>query len=99
MPRSPKIAGLLSAVLPGLGQLYNRQWSKGIGFLLAALVLDAALGISNETMALLQAVSNGARPSGLTPFVLKTIPFLGIAVWSVIDAARVARKQGQGLSG
>ncbi|WP_017815769.1 carbohydrate ABC transporter permease [Paenibacillus shenyangensis] len=32
------IAALLSAIFMGLGQMYNRQWAKGIIFLLAELV-------------------------------------------------------------
>lgn len=32
------IAGILSALIMGLGQIYNRQWAKGIIFLIAELV-------------------------------------------------------------
>jgi cytochrome d ubiquinol oxidase subunit I len=33
------VAGILSAVVPGLGQMYNGQWIKGVVFLLGQVVL------------------------------------------------------------
>ena len=38
-PRNPWLALLLSLAAPGLGQVYNGQWKKGIGFYLAELAL------------------------------------------------------------
>ena len=38
-PRSPWLALILSLVAPGLGQVYNGQWRKGVGFFLAELFL------------------------------------------------------------
>lgn len=35
------VAAALSAILPGAGQLYNRQWFKGAGFLITMVVLSA----------------------------------------------------------
>lgn len=38
------MAGIMSAIVPGLGQFYNRQWAKGIGFLIGqAVVLGSVL--------------------------------------------------------
>lgn len=37
--RNPWLALLLSLAAPGLGQVYNGQWKKGIGFYLAELAL------------------------------------------------------------
>ena len=34
-PRRPWLAGLLSLLATGVGQVYNGQWKKGVGFLLA----------------------------------------------------------------
>jgi hypothetical protein len=91
--RSPKIAGLLSAVLPGLGQFYNRQWAKGAGFLLATIILEAFLDSSAETIRVLQAAFSGAPVDHLGSFVLRMIPFTALALWSIADAAKVARQQ------
>ena len=38
--KNPWVAGILSGVLPGLGQFYNRQLGKGVGFLIGFLVLE-----------------------------------------------------------
>ena len=38
-PRNPWLALLLSLVAVGLGQVYNGQWKKGLGFFLAELLL------------------------------------------------------------
>ena len=35
------IAAVLSGLLPGAGQFYNRQWLKGIAFLAPILILSA----------------------------------------------------------
>lgn len=39
-PRKPWLAGLLSLLATGVGQVYNGQWKKGAGFLLAELVFS-----------------------------------------------------------
>ena len=89
---SPKIAGLLSAILPGLGQLYNRQWAKGAGFLLATIVLEAFLNTSAETIRVLQTAVSGMPVDNLAGVVLRTIPLIALALWSIADAARDARQ-------
>jgi Family of unknown function (DUF5683) len=91
--RSPKIAGLLSAVIPGLGQFYNRQWAKGAGFLLATMILEAALQSTAETIRVVHAVLSGTPVDDLGGFVLRSIPLLVLALWSIADAAKVARDQ------
>ncbi|MBO7328813.1 MAG: hypothetical protein J6W00_08595 [Lentisphaeria bacterium] len=34
------VAGLLSLILPGLGEIYNHQWIKGVAILLLTLTLS-----------------------------------------------------------
>src|SRR3989442_11854198 len=46
--KNPWVAGILSGVLPGLGQFYNRQWLKGVGFLLGTLIVDGVLGVTTS---------------------------------------------------
>jgi hypothetical protein len=72
------LAGALSAVLPGAGQLYNHQWLKGGFFLLAVLLLSAVI---RRRMIL-------AEPSIVA---MLFVAFLfGLVIWSVIDAYRSA---------
>ena len=92
---SPKVAALLSAVLPGLGQFYNRQWTKGASFLVATLIIDAGLGVTSETITVFQHAFLG-MPGGnvdVRGFVLRMLPLAAIAMWSMTDAARTARRQ------
>ena len=34
------VAGVLSLILPGLGEIYNHQWMKGVAVLLVTLTLS-----------------------------------------------------------
>jgi hypothetical protein len=83
----PAIAGLLSGLLPGLGQFYNRRWGRGTGFLLGVLLVDAGFGV---TPTLLDALA-GAPPADLSRFLLGSLLVLVVAIWSVTDAVRTAR--------
>jgi len=38
--RKPILAGFLSFLIAGLGQAYNRQWPRTLGFVLVTLLLD-----------------------------------------------------------
>jgi hypothetical protein len=73
------LAAGLSAILPGAGQLYNHQWLKGAGFLIAVMVLSAVI----RRRLLL------AEPSLMA--LLFAAALLGLAVWSVVDAYRSAK--------
>jgi hypothetical protein len=86
-PRSPVLAVMLSGIFPGLGQLYNRERRKGLLFLIAGAVtafgpwgaLD--VDIDPEDIA-----------AGLRTLLLTSLPFLVLALWSVVDAYRVAHR-------
>ena len=92
--RSLKVAALLSALLPGLGQFYNRQWAKGAGFLVTTLLLDAGLGVTSETLSVFQSMlsRSGGDDVNVGSFVLRMLPLAAIAMWSITDAARTARR-------
>ncbi|NIM05991.1 MAG: hypothetical protein GTO55_06860, partial [Armatimonadetes bacterium] len=45
-PRSPATAGLLSLLLPGLGQAYNRQWLKAAALICVDVMLFMAAIVS-----------------------------------------------------
>lgn len=77
--------------MPGLGQFYCRQWKKAAAFLIGGLVLDAALGVSTGFLTLLQAGPTGLTSDEATSLLLRSLPFLALAVWSVLDAVRTAK--------
>jgi len=91
----PALAALLSALLPGLGQFYNRQCAKGAGFLVGALILHAALDITASFVKLLQSLASGVPPEGAAQVSLRMLPLLALSLWSVVDAARSAKKSQQ----
>lgn len=90
--QSAGVAGLLSAVLPGLGQLYNRQWVKGVGFLVGLLVLGGALVSSADLEKLQQSAAMGVQPENIGHLFLLSLLILVLAVWSIVDAARTAKR-------
>lgn len=90
--KNPAIAGVLSGMMPGLGQFYCRQWGKGAGFLGGVVVLDAVFGLSAEMLRLLPSVGLGAQPENLTGFLIGSLLFLALAIWSIVDAARTAKQ-------
>ena len=83
-PRKPVLALVLSAMLPGLGQLYNRQLNKGI-FLFLAFVFIALPFVAFVALML--------PPAWLLPLlVLSLAATLGLYVFSIYDAWKVARQ-------
>lgn len=88
-PRHPAIAGVLSGIVPGLGQFYCRQWEKGAGFLVGAIATDYGSGLSNNMK---QFLLERTLPQDTTIFIAGSCTFLAIAVWSITDAVRTAKK-------
>ena len=92
------VAALLSALLPGLGQFYNRQWGKGTAFLLSVLVLFGSLIYRLGSMlgsadldALERSAATGNLPEGIGQVFVLTLIILALIIWSMVDAARSAR--------
>lgn len=82
------IAVLLSALLPGAGQLYNRSWIKGVLFLVVTFALTAELRRNIPISAIL--AGEPQILSGTNLFLL--LLTLAIAFWSMIDAYRHGKK-------
>jgi hypothetical protein len=84
--RRPLVAAVLSGIFPGLGQLYNRQPLKALLFLAGGVVtsfgplspLDVDIDLSDPA-------------PGMQKVLVASLPFLVIALWSVIDAYRTGR--------
>jgi len=80
------IALILSGVFPGLGQLYNRQPTKGVAFVAAGVALTWFLGraIPEDLLMLIQPEAR---------LILPLCVLLLVWLWSVVDAWRVAGRQ------
>jgi drug/metabolite transporter (DMT)-like permease len=88
------IAAFLSAVFPGLGQLYNRQWLKG-GAIIAITIflLGSVIGSLPEPAHLIQIAERGEAIEGLDVLILVLLGCLGVAIYSLVDAWRTGIKR------
>lgn len=91
IPKDPFLAGLLSAQMPGVGQMYSSKWLKGglflagtVGCYITAGAYSARAG--NEALTT-EAQDQNKRLSGL--FVLAG---LGMHVWNIVDAYKTANR-------
>ena len=91
-PKNPVFAGILSGAMPGLGQFYCRQWAKGAGFLAAAIAVDAGFGVSSGMLEVLQSLGAPLPSDALSKFLLGSLVLLAVALWSIIDAVRTAKR-------
>ena len=82
-PRSPVTAGVLSLLLPGLGQLYNGERAKGI----AMLCMTLGIGVS------------AALFHSLSTFILLGLIYVAVLIPAVRDAAQVAAGRGTTFTG
>ncbi len=81
------VAPLLSLFLPGVGQLYNRNWLKGILFILVVMLFSGWL-----RREMIVKGANSAAALTHSPYVvLALIVLLGFGIWSVLDAYRTAK--------
>ena len=74
---------ILSGIFPGLGQLYNREYLKGVLFLIPGAVLIWLIGRATPTDLLAL-----AQPSATLMLLLAAL--LAVWLWAIIDAWRVA---------
>ena len=77
---------ILSGIFPGLGQLYNREYLKGVLFIIPGAVLTWLLfrAIPADLLAL-------AQPNAMLMLLL--VLLLALWLWAIIDAWRVAGRR------
>lgn len=88
--RSPRLAAILSAFFPGLGQFYNRHWFKGLGFFVGSGMVFEMMGDGFSVEDLMAGDLSGIRKA--LGFLLILLCLL---VWSMVDAYRSAKKPPQ----
>jgi len=81
--RRQALSFILSGIFPGLGQLYNREYLKGVLFIIPGAVLTWLTGRAAPTDLLAL-----AQPSA--PLMLLLVLLLALWLWAIIDARRVA---------
>jgi TM2 domain-containing membrane protein YozV len=89
---NPAIAAFLSALFPGFGQFYNGQWAKGAAFFFGALLLVGALLSSIDGDRFERSLRADEIPSNLGLLLVLAVSLLLLALWSIVDAVRMARR-------
>ncbi len=75
------VALILSGIFPGLGHLYLRAWARGVGFLVAGLLVSWPLG----SLLSLEALLAGSLPHPLLALG-NLLALLAVFLWSLLDA-------------
>jgi TM2 domain-containing membrane protein YozV len=101
MKRSPLVAGVLSFLIPGLGQIYGGQSFKG-GMIIAAAIV---IGSVNIIILPLVSIANPVIPAGVgnprsvwaywIPRIVHDVAAvwsIAFWIWAVVDAAMAAKK-------
>ncbi|MDO8475779.1 MAG: hypothetical protein Q7W02_06200 [Candidatus Rokubacteria bacterium] len=83
--RRQVVGFILSGIFPGLGQLYNREYLKGVLFILPSAVLTWLVfqAAPTDLLAL-------SQPSATLMLLLAAL--LAIWLWAIIDAWKVAAR-------
>jgi TM2 domain-containing membrane protein YozV len=88
--KKPMFALILSAIFPGVGQIYNNQVSKGISIIALNVIINFLLVKPIEKIMTL----GGSIPDNSTLFIVAAYTAAGLVLWiySLIDAKRTAEK-------
>jgi TM2 domain-containing membrane protein YozV len=88
--KNPTLALILSAVFPGLGQLYNNQFPKGLILMALNIVINSLLFEPFERLI----SSRGSMPDNPTLIIVAgyTIAGLVLLVYSALDAKKTAER-------
>jgi hypothetical protein len=83
--RRQVVGFIISGIFPGLGQLYNREYLKGVLFIIPSAVLNwlAFRAIPTDLLAL-------AQPSAT--LILLIAALFAVWLWAIIDAWKVAAR-------
>jgi hypothetical protein len=84
--RSPTLAACLSGLFPGLGQYYNGQKRKAALFAIATVLLGFGPFSPLDVQ-----IDIGNIEAGLRKAIFMSVPVMAVALWSVVDAYRVAK--------
>ena len=89
-PYNPSVAGVTSFLIPGLGQMLSGEGGRGAAFLVGDLAC-AVVYIVGVSSAAKDIDEGGTGGGGTVAMVIGGIGMLGIEIWSIVDAVRVAK--------
>jgi uncharacterized protein DUF5683 len=90
--KKPTLALILSAIFPGLGQIYNNQVLKGISLIGLNVIINFLLVKPVER--LITPGGSISIPDNSTLFIVAAYMAAGLVLWvyAIIDAKRTAEK-------
>ena len=91
-PKSPGLAWFLSFMVPGVGQFYNGDVGKGVGFLVTSVVGSSVMSAG------MSLVNDDEEEIGAPMVLIGAVVSLGSWIWSQIDAPVSAGKKNRANS-
>jgi len=86
---NPTIAGVLSLLIPGLGQITSGEAGRGFAFLIPSVVAEVVFYDSKEKFDKESVISK--KTEYAFQGIISGIAVIGLSIWSAIDAAQVAK--------
>lgn len=88
--KKPALALVLSAIFPGIGQIYNNQIFKGVSLIALNVTINLLLVNPIEKLT----ASRGSIRDNSTLFIIVAYMTAGLVLWvyAMIDAKRTAEK-------
>ncbi|MGE5444980.1 MAG: DUF5683 domain-containing protein [Ignavibacteriales bacterium] len=88
--KKPALALVLSAIFPGIGQIYNNQIFKGVSLIALNVTINLLLVNPIEKLT----ASGGSIRDNSTLFIIVAYMTAGLVLWvyAMIDAKRTAEK-------
>jgi tetratricopeptide (TPR) repeat protein len=86
LAKRPAVAGMLSAIVPGVGQMYNEQFIKGGAMFVAAFILWVLLGNTGTAAGprnFLPALTSGVG-------LFWSLLYVALVIYAVVDASLTA---------
>jgi TM2 domain-containing membrane protein YozV len=93
--KNPFIAGVLSFLFPGAGQLYNEDYMKGIiliAAMIASVVTIVYTGIALGGQVMSGGMNNGFPAMYIVRIVIAGLIYMGIWIYGIIDGITTAQR-------
>lgn len=91
-PYNPMVSGLCSFFIPGLGQMLSGETLRGIGFLGGYLLCGGIMMIGFVEFSMSNLLNEDMVSGRGAGFLLTgAIATIGLQVWSIVDAIKVAK--------
>lgn len=98
-PKKPFLALILSAILPGLGQIYNNQFLKGLLFIVLNMLINILL--MEPALRVRELIEKNHREIDNPTLIIVTgYTIAGLVLWiyAILDAKKTAEAINEGIN-